>query len=571
MNYDRVHSLLSKATEAIISSDGKVKQRINNYETVVDPSKNEPFYVPEGAVNDNYGNLNYLTAEIRKRTMKARLSKLRYALFAAFALVIIGFTWSIYHFLLPSVSNGVSDSQLASGSDSLLETTVHEVQLERVANLIIIDDEWSKARLALFTRHWTASSEEQREAYKKSAWFQHFSYRLETKFNRAIYTGELFSDEGLDKNPLYMLALTVGVADPEIDYLAGLEKNKNYMKLENEVASELAVVEKSRIQEGASVSQVVADEQALAQLLTDKDGKPLFVAPSKKNTTVDKNIKETVIQVAAAKPPTISEEDVSNVFQKYATAYEKGSLDELSSLFGVDDPAQGKRILEQLKSSYETVFANSQKRSVDFNGINWRFDGNRATINSDYNAEIQLKNDKGIQTVSATAKVDLQKNADDQVKIASFELLNRSVSVVTPELNLSVSKPAVRNRPDTPTAAELQDIVTRLVSSYENGDLGMFSSLFAFNAKTNDRQDLNGIREDYRSLFENSNDRQMFIQDMQWTFNDKYAKGTGDLEAIVLSESGNQVYTLAGKIQLVAQRIDGKVRITHMYHIEREK
>lgn len=578
MNYNRVHSLLSKASEAIVSSDGKIKKRLNNYETVVDPSKNDPFYVPDGAVNDNYGNLNYLTSEIRRRAMNAKLSKLRYAMIGTFAVVILVFLWSTYHFLLPSVGKNVTQTHSLSAGDGLLSTTVNEVQLERVANLIIIDDEWSKARITLFTKHWNASSDEEREAYRQTAWFQHFSYRLDTKFNRAIYTGELFGEPGLKKQPLYMLALTVGIADPDIDYLAGLEKNKNYMQLENEVTSELASLEKSRMQKDTN-AQVLADEQILAKLLKDEEGKPLLVTPATENQVssyadqqVSPNTSKTAeIVVTAARPPAINEQDVTRVFEKYASAYEKGSLEELSSLFGVSDPAQGQRILEQLKSNYKNVFENSIKRSVNFKGINWRFDGNQATVNSDYNAKIQLKNNKGIQTVTANAKLDLQKTGNDQLTIANFELLNRSVSVVTPELNINAAKPSVRKRPDVPTAAELQDIVTRLVNSYESGDLNTFSSLFSSDAKTNDRQNLAGIREDYQSLFRNSNDRQMFIQGMKWTFNDKHAKGTGDLEAIVLSESGSQVYSMGGKIQLVAQRIDGKVRITHMYHIEREK
>ena len=572
MNYNRVHSLLSKASEAIVGSDGKIKRRLNNYETVVEPGRNEPFYVPDGAVNDNYGNLNYLASQVRESKINARLSKLRYAMFGAFALVIIGFAWSMYHFLIPASVNHASDSQIDGAGDSLLATTVHEVQLERVANLIIIDDEWSKARINLFNKHWNASSVEAREAYKTTAWFQHFSYRLDTKFNRAIYTGELFSGSGSEKHPVYKLALSVGVADPKVDYQAGLDKNKNYMQIENAVANELASLEKSRIQNKANDAQVVADEQALAKLLTDREGKPLIsptVTP--KAEVMPEPVKEeTRVIVAAAKPPAISEQDVSRVFKKYSAAYENGNLKELSSLFGVNDPAQGKRIIEQLKSNYETVFANSRKRKVNFKGINWRFDGNRATVNSDYSAKIELKNNKGTQTVVANARIDLQKYKNE-LRIANFELLNRSVSVVTPELNIASVKPVLKKKPESPTAAELQDIVTRLVNSYETGDLNMFTNLFSLDAKTNDRDNLAGIKDDYKALFSSSNDRQMFIQGMKWTFNGKHAKGIGDLDAIVLSEAGNQVYSMGGKIQLVAQRIDGKVRITHMYHIEREK
>lgn len=581
MNYNRVHSLFSKATEAIVTSDGKIKRRLNSYETVVDPGKNDPFYIPDGAVNDNYGNLNYLTAKIRNRSVTSRLTQLRYAMYGAFTLVVVLFTWSAYNFLIPNISTTSDDESVATND---LATTVHEIQLERVANLIIVDNDWSNDRITLFIKHWNASSDESRATYKTTAWFQHFSYRLETKFNQAIYTGELFSgDSSTEKHPVHTLALAIGVADPEINYAANLEKNKNYMQLETAVATELAKMEESKIQSQAPERQVVADEAALSKLLKDKDGKPLLpaavttsiVADTKaidnnKAQTKELSQKPSVVAVAAAAPPSISEQDVSRVFQKYASAYESGNFKELSSLFGVNDPTMGQRIVEQLKANYENIFANSQKRSVNFKGINWRFDGNKASVNSDYRAKIELKDNKGTQTITANAKVDIRKTSDN-LFISNFELLNRSVSVVTPELSVSATKRGPRDLPGNPTPAELQDIVTSLVSSYESGDLDTFSGLFSINAKTNDRQDLKGIKADYEELFKGSNDRQMFIQGMEWTFDGNYAKGTGDLEAIVLTESGGSVYSMGGKIQLVAQRIDGKVRITHMYHIEREK
>lgn len=577
MNYTRVHSLLSKASEAIVSSDGKIKKRLNNYETVVGQDEDDPFYIPSGAVNDNYGNLNYLTSKIRDQKVTAKLSKLRYMMFAAFTLVILGFSWSAYKFLMPTIGSGGDFTQQPEDS---LATVVHETQLERIANLIIEDGNWSNSRVTQFAKHWFASSPEERESYKDTAWYQHFTFRLDTTFNRAIHTGELLSDGKLSKeNPVYKLALALGVADPKIDYAEVIQKDKNYQQLESAVATELAKMEQSRLNGEKQETQVVVDEQSLAKLLKDSEGKPLIQPGSPKSVESANQVSEAtrapstdtkVASVPSAPPVIISEEDVSRVFEKYASAYQSGNLGELSSLFGVNDPAQGQNILEQLKANYETVFANSQKRSVSFKGINWRVDGNQATVDSDYRATIELKNNKGTQTIYANARIGLQKTSSD-LKIASFELLNRSVNVVTPELKLSSTDKKERQLPDTPTAAELQDIVTRLVSSYETGDLNSFTSLFTLDAKTNDRQNLAGIKSDYQDLFKNSNDRQMFIQGMQWSYDKKHAKGIGDLEAIVLSDSGQTVYTLSGKIQLVAKRVNGKVHITHMYHIEREK
>jgi len=587
MNYDRVHSLFSRASEAIISADGKIKQRLNNYETVVKHDNDDQFYVPQGAVNDNYGNLNYLADQIRNRTVNSRLSHLRYAMYGAFALVVIVFLWSAYRFLLPSISSIDSQGQSAANADSQLAAQIHETQLERVADLIIMDDDWSDARISVFMKHWNPSSSEDRDMYKTTAWYQQFAFRLENKFNRAIYTGELQSNGQTDRrSSLYTLALALGIADPKIDYAKKAQENSVYSRLENEVTSELVKMEKSKIQDSGdkTESAVVSDEAALAELLKDIQGKPLLpekTVPENNANAVSKQVVDTInsdtretnllaTTVVAAMPPAITERDVASVIQKYSTAYKNGNLNELSSLFGVEDPAQGKLIVEQLKANYANIFANSKKRSVAFSGLNWRFSGNQATVDSDYNAQIELKNNKGTQTITASARLELVKK-NDELKIANLELLKRSVSVVTPELKMVSTNRESRQLPDAPTAAELQDIVTRLVHSYESGDIKTFTGLFSAKAKTNDRQNLADIKRDYQDLFKSSNDRQMFIQGMQWSYDGKYAKGTGDLEAIVLSDSGNSVYSMTGKIQLVAQRINGKVQITHMYHLEREK
>jgi hypothetical protein len=156
-----------------------------------------------------------------------------------------------------------------------------------------------------------------------------------------------------------------------------------------------------------------------------------------------------------------------------------------------------------------------------------------------------------------------------ELKIDRLELLDRKVNVITPELNLASAGKSLK--PEGPTAAELQDIVTRLIGAYESGDIKMLASLFAKDAATNDRNGLKNIEEDYNKLFTSTSSRQMFIQGMKWSHGANYAKGSGDLEAIVFAQSDEPVYAMKGKIQIVAKRIDDKVLITHLYHIERAK
>ncbi len=114
----------------------------------------------------------------------------------------------------------------------------------------------------------------------------------------------------------------------------------------------------------------------------------------------------------------------------------------------------------------------------------------------------------------------------------------------------------------------MQDIIARFVTAYESGNVEMFESLFTKDVKTNDRTDLVSMKKDYADVFSKTSDRQMFIQDLTWKLDKNHAKGTGNLEAIILTENGDTVSSISGMIKIIAEKINNKVLITHLYHLE---
>jgi len=558
MNHDRVHELFSKASEAIVTEDGRVERRINNYETVIGNKEKEALYIPAGAVNDNYGNLNNYVTIVGRRV--AKITLLRYTMYSTAFFVILGFSWSLLAILTPSTQSLIQDTALDAAA--LDERTASELQLERIANLIIRDGNWTDTRIALFLREWNRSTSDAREIFKTKAWYQHFSYRLNNKFRQEQEIGAFVDQDNMSStHPIMKLALALGIADPQINYVASGTGEQQINELADEVAQELALVEQAKLAEQQEDSSNDSNI-SLNNLLKEKYAE----------TSVSPDTKKQVVPAVSASTDRnpeeeqtfISEADVTRVLEKYKTAYELGDMQKLTSLFGVNDPESGKKILAQLKNNYEFVFANSNKRNVKFNRVSWRIQGNNAIVDSDYQASIELKNDKGVQSVNAKARIELQQSNRD-ITINRLELIDSKVNVVTPELNLV----SVKKKPDAPTAAELQDVVTRLIGAYESGNIKLLTSLFAKDAKTNDRDGLKGIEDDYTKLFATTSERQMFVQGMEWSQDKNFAKGSGDLEAIIFAENGESVYTMKGKIQIVARRIDDKVLITHLYHIER--
>jgi hypothetical protein len=116
---------------------------------------------------------------------------------------------------------------------------------------------------------------------------------------------------------------------------------------------------------------------------------------------------------------------------------------------------------------------------------------------------------------------------------------------------------------------ELDAIVTRFIAAYEHGDLDILMSLFSPTARTNDKNNWQGIRQDYKNLFGASSFRLLNIVNLTWSSTNNAMKGTGDYEiAIAMDEAGN-ARTLHGKIQFVVGKVDNQLRITRLYHLER--
>jgi hypothetical protein len=566
MNHKQVHALLSKASEAIVSEDGRLQRKIHNYETVIGAMPDDPLYIPGGAVNDNYGNLNNHITIAGKRF--AKITLLRYAMYSTVVVVLFGFAWSLLSLVMPSWQQIKQEE--TRGVSSPTDTRLYsELQLERIANLILRDGNWDKTRIEIFIKEWNESSQDAKDIYRTKVWFQHFSYRLKTKFHEERNMGTFVKHNSSSApHPIMALAFALEIADSNIDYAKLDLQETKINEIAEQVSNELAKLEQAKLTAVSSEKEQQTDRENLAlntQLL-----EKLGIAPLQNTDAVSTGslipVSQEISQQFATSEPTISDQDIQQVLKKYAVAYESGDMQELSSLFGLDQPESGRHAVAQLKRNFEFIFENSDKRSVNFNGVNWRAQGNKAEVSSDYRADIELKNNKGKQTVSASAKVDMELS-NNQILITRFELLDRNVNVITPELKLASIKEI--KKPEGPTAADLQDVVTRLIDAYESGDIAGLTNLFAKNVQTNDQKGLAGIEKDYKELFASTTDRQMFIQGLQWSYDESSAKGNGNLEAVVLSEAEGSVYTMTGTIQIVARRIDDKVLITHLYHSER--
>lgn len=121
------------------------------------------------------------------------------------------------------------------------------------------------------------------------------------------------------------------------------------------------------------------------------------------------------------------------------------------------------------------------------------------------------------------------------------------------------------SKPDRMTEQELNQFIGRFVDAYQKGDINKVMSVFANNARTNNRTTSDGIRADYVDLFKSTNFREMDIKSVFWEFDDNFARGVGEYRARVSAAGTNGSQTFIGKITLQVQRVGNDLQMTRFY------
>ena len=128
--------------------------------------------------------------------------------------------------------------------------------------------------------------------------------------------------------------------------------------------------------------------------------------------------------------------------------------------------------------------------------------------------------------------------------------------------------PVMEPPPIEPFPQEALDSLMRtFVRSYEEGDLRRLLSVFAQDAHTNDRNDRQGIAEDYRELFGMTEKRQFIVDDLAWTqIDDDHAKGEGEFEVKVLLKGETSITTVRGQVEIDVEKRGRDLLITRFFH-----
>lgn len=151
----------------------------------------------------------------------------------------------------------------------------------------------------------------------------------------------------------------------------------------------------------------------------------------------------------------------------------------------------------------------------------------------------------------------------------------QTAPVVSPPAEIATARPTLPPAPRidvTPARAvatiqELDNLAVTFARAYETGNLELMLSLFAENARTNERTNKTGIRSDYEELFRVTDRREFVIDGLRWQQDrDGDLKGTGEFKVNVRFRDDQSLNTVTGNVVIRVEKRPQGIVITEFMH-----
>ncbi|WP_455212747.1 hypothetical protein [Kaarinaea lacus] len=419
-----------------------------------------------------------------------------------------------------------------------------------IAESLIEEPIWEAHSVNEFTTQWIMLSAQQKDKVKKTPWFEQFSdaFKKQIKFELARQSdgGDAVEIENRHR-ALVQLAISLDIVRKSPTSLADLDKS-----LSPTISPRPKSKEKNHSQKAKKST-------------APKTRKTKSAA---NNVSLAKKTKSITKSAPPAKQGEINGRDIVEVIDQYIAAFEKGSSQQMLALFADDSMLQRPLTLKTVRSQYSDLFKHSEERWVEFRGLSWDKKGKESRGKGKLRTSLRVLPGGEYKTVTTDVMLSIRK-VDNVTRITDFELNDNSIFSLAHSLeqNNSVKHLPAKNRPKYPTQGELQDVVTQYVDSYQSGDIRRIMELFASGTWTADPAGLEELRKDYVDLFESTSDRQVFISNVDWSFKDNKAMGTGDLVINLLSKQDHKITKKKGKVRLIVEKNLHKTRISHLFQI----
>jgi len=435
--------------------------------------------------------------------------------------------------------------------------------IKLIAELMMEDNSWNKELVDDFLVQWNRLSDNEKQGIKQLDWYNDFSGML----SKQIRITQSKAKTG-DVSAIYDQQALLELADNLI--FGNSKEAKDALK--KYASSDRDSLPRENRKKDAVVSESqLKDEPVSQSVQTAKLNEPAEKSSVKSS---EKSANNQSRDNSEHNLRRISRQEIEDVMNRFTVAFEAGHTQDLMALFPDDEYSSSYAELNKVKKAYKDLFRRSGDRRLDLSSFFWEHDFDEASGSAKYKAEVRDRKNGSYETTSANLDITLRRLMG-KVYITSFKLKDQQVvahagrSTSSKPVALKQQQTAsikIKEKPKHPTPSELQDLVTQYITAYETGDVAELMHLFANATWTSSRTGLVEMKQNYQNLFTTTDGREMFVKDMNWSFKDKKAMGTGEL-TLTYHTKDDKIISQKGKIRVVATRNGDQVRFTQMFHI----
>jgi hypothetical protein len=113
---------------------------------------------------------------------------------------------------------------------------------------------------------------------------------------------------------------------------------------------------------------------------------------------------------------------------------------------------------------------------------------------------------------------------------------------------------------------ELDSLLRRFVTSYEQGDLESYVALFDDQARTSDKNGKVAIRKDYETLFSSSQGRQISLNNIRWIREEDSARGDGRFALRIRAKNDREFKAYSGMVRFELVKLENKLLIKGFFY-----
>jgi len=430
------------------------------------------------------------------------------------------------------------DSEPSASSDTTAAPE-NKSQAQQLVDNFLNKNQWNEEAINQFVLDWQILSPADRQNAQNTVWFSRFKSIIQNLLDKQ--KSRIDKTNTLSEDLLTSLLVTV---DPG-----------HFIRQPFFTEESRKPVDKPKIESVKPAQPIVASAEK--------------TPPAPGNSSASESAKESLaVKQKAAPSKTVHSEKaldyvkLNSILSDFIQSFQTGNLTALMHLFSQKATTNYHTSATEISNSYYELFQSTATRELQFSDFNWKPTGNKIEGNGKYLAHLNPKGTNVDQIFSADVSITVD-NSGESPLIVGLYLNNQQFST---SLRQSAKTAPQPQTPPPPEKEELRILLTNFVTAYNRGNIDALMTLFSQEARTNDRSNINDIRDDYEQLFKTTRSREIILTKIVWDVDGNKAVANGLFEARIRPLSGGEMTVYKGKIRFGVTKFEGGILITQLLH-----